>query len=95
MLCNQRSHQDQQARFPTTLFQPSRHSYLSILEGYSPSFVNRHLPTSYTFKQLHASLHKLKAFYINKIGAREPMLSNENRLLLPLKIGKNFGSLTF
>ncbi len=58
------------------------------------AFLDSPLSTGNAFEQAHPLLQALKCFNINKIGARQAMLSYKNRLLLLLKLAENLSGLT-
>ncbi len=64
---------------------------LGVAQG--APFLKGALPAGDAFQQAHPALQDLIGFNIHEIGARHPMLGNENGLLVPFQIGQEFRGL--
>jgi len=60
-----------------------------------PALGDCHFAPRDALKHRQALLEQLKAFHIHQIGARQPVLRDENGLLVPLDVREKFGRLAF
>lgn len=60
-----------------------------------PTLGYRHLAARDAFQYRHPLLKQFEGFDVNQIGARQPVLRDQNGLLVPLDVREEFGRLAF
>src|SRR5690606_19905814 len=61
--------------------------------GSHATFGNRLLPACDTLEHGHALLHELEALNVHEVRARQAMLRDQDRLLVPLDVREQLGRL--
>ncbi len=76
---------------PTRLFQPSGQAFPGLSMRNNAPLCNSLFPTSDALENGQPLLHKLIGLDVQQVRAGKAMLSDENRLLVPLDVREEFG----
>src|SRR5688572_3331331 len=93
MRCSRQWHPGRSGQVLTRLFQPSVETLLGLRVRRHTTLGDRLFSARDALEHGHALLHELEALNVHEVGARQAVLRDENRLLVPLNIGEELGRL--
>ena len=92
--CSLQLPQDPRLQVPSRLFQPFAKALLGLSLSECPLLGNGDFPTSNTLQDAHALLLKLIALNVNKIGAWQAVLGDQDGLLVAFNVREQIRGLT-